>query len=95
MAEQRADAGDEFIHRERLGQIIIRAEVQPRDPVVRLPACGEDEQRYRAPARAKLPEHAQAVAAGKIQIQHDRVVWLRKCECERLLAIIRLFSTAR
>lgn len=88
--EQRADAGEQFLHRKRFWQVVIGPEVQPGDAIIGLPARGADEHRRRAAARAELAEHAEPVAARKIQVEHDGVVALAEAEDERLFTIVDL-----
>ena len=57
---------------ERLGDVVVRADLQPEDPVEFVVAGGQHQDRHRGFA-AQRPGHVQAVHAGQAEVQHEHV----------------------
>src|SRR5665213_563772 len=71
---RRAHAGLEFGQVERLGHVVVGAQVEPLDALVERVARGEDQYRdVRAPV-AQPAQHAQAVDLGQRDVEHDDIV---------------------
>ena len=62
--QQRAHARAELLDRERLHQVVVRARVEPFDPVVDRVARGDDEDRHGVLAAAQRPAHLDAADLG-------------------------------
>src|SRR6266545_2567451 len=71
-AEHAADSGDQLPRAERLHHVVVRAELEPDDPVGLVAAGGQHHDRDRR-AGAEPPAHLEAVHAGQHQVQHDQV----------------------
>ena len=88
--QYRPHAQCEFARAERLGQVIVGAGLQTRDPVVLLAECGQQDHRDRVVAA--LPQAAaqcQAVRAGHHHVEHRDVDALRAEEPQRFGAVVR------
>ncbi len=72
MAERDADAGQQFAHAERLGQVVVGAGVERGDLVFLLPASREHDHRRRQPF-AQGSQHVQAVLVRQAQIEDDEI----------------------
>jgi hypothetical protein len=72
--QQGANARQELLERERLGQVIVGAEVESRHLVVDGVARGQEEDRTPDALLAERPEHLEAVAAGQHDVEDDEVV---------------------
>ncbi len=70
--ENRAQAGEELARLERLGQIVVGADLQADDAVCGIPARGEHQHR-RVLFRAQLAAHLESVDVGQHQVEHQRV----------------------
>src|SRR5205823_2567367 len=75
-ADQGAEAGEQFLQLERLGQVVVGAEVEALDLVLDAAAGGEDEDVGRQGLRAAAPllQQRQAVLFGQHQVEDDDVV---------------------
>ena len=73
-AEQRFHPGDQLPHAERLGQVIVRAHLEPEDAVEFSGFGREHQDGHVARQRADLLANAEAVKARQHQIQDDEVV---------------------
>jgi hypothetical protein len=71
-AQDRLDAAEELAWIEGLGDIVIRAELEPHDAVDILATGGEHDDRYLR-ARAQLAAQRQAVFARQHQVEHQQV----------------------
>src|SRR5207244_6143725 len=72
-SQERADAREQLLERERLRHVVVRACVQPRDPVLDLVAGGEHQHRNAAAAQANPLAHLEPIEAGHEDVEHDRV----------------------
>ena len=68
-----ADARGELLHRERLDEVVVGAELERVDPVVLGAARADDDDRRADPLAARLLDHAPAVDAGEHQVEHADV----------------------
>src|SRR5262245_44920845 len=81
------DARQELGERERLGQIVVGAEVQAPDAVLDL-AAGRQYQDRRGPARAAdFFQDLDAVLAGQHEVEHDGVVIVRARQVRSFLPV--------
>ena len=87
-AQQRAQPRQDFLHVEGLGDIIVRAGVEPLHLVAPAIARGEDEHRHHAAGAAPLFKNRNPVLLWQADIEHDRVVWLGVAEEVPLLPVI-------
>jgi hypothetical protein len=71
-AQQRLDAREQLGHLERLGEVVVGAELQPDDAVEHLGARGEHQDGRRDAALPQRPAHVEPVAAGQHDVEHDR-----------------------
>ena len=63
------DPGDELLHRERLDEVVVRAELERVDPVVLGSARADDDDRGADALAARLLDHAPTVDAGEHQVE--------------------------
>jgi hypothetical protein len=63
---------DQLAEGERLGQVVVGAELQPIDPVIDARGRGEHQDPGAAPG--ELPAHLVAVQPRQVPVQHDHVV---------------------
>jgi hypothetical protein len=56
--------GQEFLEGERLAQVVVRAEVEPFDPVARAPPGAQHQNRNRRSALPRAFQHLQAILSG-------------------------------
>ena len=68
--KDRLHAGDELARRERLGDVVVGADLEPGDTVGLLVARGEHENRH-CGLRAKPAADLKAVEAGQADVEHD------------------------
>ena len=87
--DQRAQASDQFLGLERLGEIIVRACVQPRHLVRPAVARGEHEDGELAPFLAPHTEHGQPVDLRQAKVEDDGVIVFGRSEEMAVLAICR------
>ena len=73
-AHQRADARDQLAPFDRLGQIVVGAQIEAGDPVVELVEAGEDDHRRRDLRGAQLAQDFVAGQVGQQQVEQDDVV---------------------
>ena len=71
-AQHRADARQQFLGAERLGQIIVGAGVEPGHAVGLADARGQHDHR-RGAALAKLSQHFEAIQHGQHHVEDDQV----------------------
>ena len=76
-ADQRAHARLQLGELERLGEVVVGAEVQARDPVLDRIAHGEDQHRHAGAARAQALQHLEAVHLGQSQVEQHQVELVR------------------
>src|SRR5919197_3639369 len=70
---RRLDAGDELLHRERLDEVIVRADLERVHAVVLGPACADDDDRSPDALGARRLDQAPAVEARQHQVEDDDV----------------------
>ena len=70
---QAADARRELIEVKGLGEIVVRARIEPRHLIGDLAARRQDQHPGVAVTLAQRPEHRHTVLAGEVQIQHDQI----------------------
>ena len=66
---RRADARDELLHRERLDEVVVGADLERVDAVVLGAAGGDHDDRRADPLAARLLDHLPAVEAGEHQVE--------------------------
>ena len=88
-ADQRAQAGNQFLGLERLGDIIVGAGIEARYLVRPAVARGQHEHRGSLALFAPAVENGQPVDFRQTEIEHDRVVILGLSEKEAFLAVAR------
>src|SRR5438270_9454825 len=84
--EHRPHPGDELLRRERLRDVVVRAELQADELVALLVAPAEDEDRDRRVA-TEGPRDVEAIELRQAEVQHDEIGMLRACARERLRPI--------
>jgi hypothetical protein len=72
---------------ERLGQIVVRARVEPRHLLAPGPARGQDQDGSSLAVAAPALQHRDAVDLGQAQVEDHRVVRLGVAKEMRLLAV--------
>ncbi len=82
-----ADAGQQLLHVEGLGDVVVGAGIHAGHLVAPAVARGEDDDRHLALGAAPLLEHADAVHLGQAGVEDDDVVGLGLAEEEALLAV--------
>ena len=88
-AQEGADAAAELADRERLGDVVVRAELEPEHLVELVVPRRQHDDRDGA-LRAQPPAHLEPVDAGKHDVEHDEVDRLLAEPPERLVAVARL-----
>ena len=85
-AQERLETGDQFLHKERLGEVVVRPEVQSLDPFVQFVArCQENDGKGDA-AFAEAAKNAEPIAPRKHDVEQHRVEGLARREVESFLA---------
>ena len=85
-AQRRLHAAAELAQRERLGDVVVGAELEPEHLVDLLGLGGEHDDRHRR-ARAHAPAHLEPVEAGHHHVEHDEVERRLAEARERLAAV--------
>ena len=80
--QQRVDPRAELGHAERLGHVVVGAEVEGRD-LVRLAVAGRQDKDRRGRLATDLPDDRQAVLIRKPEVEHDEVRPSRRPGVER------------
>ena len=70
-ARQRPDAGQQLAKCERLGEIVVRTNIQSGDPVIHRIARREHQDRRRHAAGAQLAAEVEARPTGQHHVEHD------------------------
>ena len=84
--------GQEFLESERLPQVVVRAKIEPFDPVVHASPGTEHEDRNRGSPLPQARKHIKAIQAGQAEIQyHERDAGVHETP-ERVLAGLRPFD---
>ena len=86
--KQRSHAAPELTDRERLRDVVVRAELEPEDLVQLVVAGGEHDDRHRALA-AQAPAHLESVELRQHHVEDDEVERLGREPLERLLSVAR------
>ena len=84
--QQRLDPAHQLAQPERLGQVVVGAELEADDLVDLVVARGEDEDRHLGPGRADAAEDLEAVDPGQPDVEDDEVGRLVGRDVEALLA---------
>jgi len=84
-AQDSPQPGQEFFHRERLGDIVVGAGVERSDLVPRPGAARQDDDRGPGPPAQSL-DHLDAVHIGQPEVKDDRIRWPPGCLGERVAA---------
>jgi len=71
--QQRAQPRHQLAQLERLGQVVVRASLQSRDPVAHRAAGAEHADRHLVAHRPQSGDHTDAVEPGHVHVQHERV----------------------
>lgn len=86
--EQRTDAGQQFPCVKGLGEIIIRARIQPLNAVLKRRLCCQHQNRRPAALRAHLPCDLIAVHAGHHYVEDQQVIYARLGIFRACLAVV-------
>ena len=87
-ARQRLDPGQQFLERERLGHVVVRAGPERRDLRLERVLRGQHQDGNPDAAVAQGADHLHPVHAGKAEIEHGEVVLAARDEPEPLEAVI-------
>ena len=82
--DQRLHAREEFGEVERLGEVVVRAQVKAPHAVIEGVAGGQHQDRRPRPGGAHLPADLEPVDVGQTHVEHDRVVRHRCGEADSL-----------
>ena len=85
-SQERLDPAHQLAQPERLGQVVVGAELEADDLVDLVVAGGQDEHRRLRARGAQPSQHLEAVDAGQAHVEHDEVRRLAGRELEALLA---------
>ena len=88
-ADDRVDAGDQFVLVERLGQIVVGAVAEALHLVLDAGHAGEDQDRRLDLGHAQRPQHLVAGHVGQIEVEQDDVVVVELAEVDAFLAEVR------
>ncbi len=83
----RTDPGRELLHRERLHEVVVGADLERMHAIVLGAARGDDDDRRADPLAARLLDHLPAVEAGEHQVEHAHVGALEAQACQPGLAV--------
>src|SRR5439155_6530389 len=72
-SQEGADAAHQLAQAERLGQVVVGAELEADDPVDLLLASGQEEHRHLRAAGTQAAEDLEAVHAGQADVEDDEV----------------------
>jgi hypothetical protein len=86
--DQRAQTGQQFLHAEGFGKVIVRPRIQPVHLVGPGIAGGQDQHRHGPAGAAPALQHRHPVHPRQAQIEHHGVVILGFAQEQRLLAVI-------
>ena len=86
-AQQRANPCLELRQIERLGQVIVRPQVEAAHPVGQRIERSEHQHRHTGPAGPQAAQHIQAAEAGQADVEDRQVVALDRQCVVRLLAV--------
>lgn len=94
-ANQSVKPSRKFREAERLGQVVVGAEIQPLNAVLDgIPRRQANDRRLHL-AIAQFPQHAEPITARKHQIEHDRVVGVRQGQASPVHTIGRMLDGVR
>ena len=79
--QERLDPAHQLAQPERLGQVVVGAELEADDLVDLVVARRQDEDRHLGAGRAEAAEDLEAVHAGQADVEHDEVRGLRASRC--------------
>ena len=85
----RADPRDQLVERERLGEVVVRTELEPAQLRREIGARGEDHDGQLGPALSQLSQHRQPVDAREQEVEDDEVVRCAACPVDCLGAVSR------
>jgi hypothetical protein len=86
-SQRRLHAAAELAHRKGLGDVVVRAHLEPDDLVDLIALRGQHDDRHLA-ARAHPPADLDPVQLGEHQVEHDEVEALFAESAQRLLAVV-------
>ena len=86
--KQCLDPREQLRHRERLGEVIVGAELEANDLVRRLTSGGEHEDGRGDASRAEIAAHVEAAGAGQHDVQQDGIERAARGEREPRRAIV-------
>ena len=84
--QQRLDPAHQLAQPERLGQVVVGAELEADDLVDLVVARGQDEDRHLGSGRAEAAQDLEAVHPGEPHVEHDEVGRLARRDLEAFLA---------
>ena len=85
-AQERLDPAHQLAQAERLGQVVVGAELEADDLVDLVVARRQDQDRHLGAGRAQAAEDLEAVDAGQADVEDDEVGRLVRRDLEALLA---------
>ncbi len=88
-AEQGLDPAHQLAQPERLGQVVIRTQLEPDDLVHLLVARGQEQHGRLVACSANAAEHLEPVHARQANVEDDQVRRVAGCHLEALLTIAR------
>ena len=78
MAQRRPHAREQLVHAERLGDVIVGAEIERLDLAGLVAAARQDDDRDALVARSDRPQQLEPVDIGQAEIENDEVGLLRQ-----------------
>jgi hypothetical protein len=88
-AHQPTKSGQQLLHRERLGDVVVRAGGDPGDAVLDRVASGEEQDAHGRVRLSKMSQHVQSRHVGQPHVQHDDVGRSGPGRADRRVAIGR------
>ena len=88
-AQNRLDAGEQLAQVERLGDVVVRADLEADDLVDGVPPAGHDDQAA-VPVLAQLTRDREAVLAGQAEIQQDERRRIGRHQGEQRAPVVHL-----
>lgn len=86
-AQEDTDTGLQFVKGEGLGQVVVRAGVQPQHPFGHAGACGQQQRLELRPLQTDLLQHLEAVLSRQVQVQKQQVISIRDRPLCRLIPV--------
>ena len=86
--QQRPHPGQQFLERERFGQVVVGAGIEPGHPLGNRITGGQHQDRQVVSGTAQLPAHLEPVKFGHHDVQHQSIGPIGRNRIQRLDAVL-------